>query len=150
VRSTLKVMAKFTRAGRKDVGVVQLARSIVQPLPARDYRGQIDKLYYWTKQNIRYVADPREVETISTPAATLKMRCGDCDDMAVLLASLLEGIGNTTRFVAYAFDSQDAPYSHVVTEVKLAETWISLDPTVPSAVVGWKPAKASRMMVAHV
>ncbi len=148
VRATLKAMVRLTRAGRKDVGVIALARQITLGLPARDGRGEVDRVFHWVKQRIRYVADPREVETISTPAATLRMQSGDCDDMAVLTASLLEAIGHATKFVAYGFAS--GPYSHVVTETKLAESWLTLDPTVPKSTVGWKPPNATRMMQAHV
>lgn len=149
VRNTLRAMVKLTKGGRKDVGVIQLARSLTLTLPARDYRGQIDRLFHWVKQHIRYVADPREVETISTPAATLKMRCGDCDDMSVLLAALLESIGHPTRFVAYGFDN--GPYSHVVTETLIGNNnWLSLDPTVATSTVGWKPPNATSKMVAHI
>lgn len=149
VRATLGAMVKLTKGGRKDVAVIQLARSIVLPVATRDYRGQVHALFHWVKQHIRYVADPRDVETISTPVATLKMQSGDCDDMSVLLASLLEAIGYQTRFVAYGFEGEG--YSHVIVETKLGPiAWVSLDPTVPTSTVGWKPPNATRMMTAHV
>lgn len=148
VKATLQAMVRLTRAGRRDVGVIQLARQIVQPVPARDGRGEVQALFTWVKLNIRYVADPRNVETISTPQATLAMRAGDCDDMSVLLASLLEATGKATRFIALAFGEEG--YSHVLLETKLRESWVALDPTVPSAVIGWKPTDATRGMVAHV
>lgn len=141
-------MVRLTKQGRKDVGIIQLARQLTLPLPPRDYRGQIARLFHWVKQHIRYVNDPRDVETISTPAATLKMQCGDCDDMSVLLAALLESIGHRTRFAALGFD--DSSYSHVIVETKLGETWLSLDPTVATATVGWKPPAITRRMEAHV
>lgn len=149
VRETLRSMVRLTKEGRRDVGVIQLARQLTLSLPARDYRGQIHRLFHWVKQHIRYVNDPREVETISTAAATLKMACGDCDDMSVLLASLLEALGHPTRFAAYGFGN--GPYSHVLVETRLGESlWLSLDPTVASSTVGWKPPKATRLMLAHV
>lgn len=148
VRATLKAMVKLTKAGRRDVGVIQLARSIVLPLPARDYRGQVHNLFHWVKQHIRYVNDPRDVETVSTPGATLSMQSGDCDDMAVLLASLLEAIGHRTRFAALGFDGE--AYSHVITETKLGEAWLALDPTVPTSTVGWKPPNPTRRMQADI
>lgn len=148
MRRTLAAMVKITRAGRRDVGVIQLARSIVVPLTARDYKGEVHALFHWVKQHIRYVADPRNVETISTPMATLTMQSGDCDDMSVLLASLLEAIGHTTRFVALAFNGEG--YSHVLLETQLGSVWVALDPTVPTSVVGWKPPDATRGMIAHV
>jgi len=49
--------------------------------------------------NIKYVPDPRGNEYVASPAETLKCGGGDCDDHAVLLASLCEAIGVRTRVV---------------------------------------------------
>lgn len=88
------------------------------------------------------------METLATPKATLEVRAGDCDDMAVLLATLLESVGKPTRFVALAFDG--GPFSHVITETHLGSGWIPLDPTVARATVGWRPTGASAAIVRRI
>jgi len=43
--------------------------------------------------NIAYVKDPHGLEYIAEPRETLKVKAGDCDDYAVLLASLYRSVG---------------------------------------------------------
>lgn len=147
-KATLARMVKLVRTWRKDPGIWKLSRQIVLTVPAKDFRGQVDRTFHWVKQHIRYVNDVRDVETLATPKATLDVASGDCDDMATLLASLLESIGHPTRFVALGFN--DDNFSHVLTETRLGSKWLSLDPTVANATVDWKPRDATRVMVMHV
>lgn len=48
---------------------------------------------HWVGSNVKYVSDPNGFEYVASPIETLKVRAGDCDDFAVLLASLYESIG---------------------------------------------------------
>jgi transglutaminase-like putative cysteine protease len=49
---------------------------------------------------LSYVADPKQsADFVQYPSETLKIRGGDCDDMAVCFASLLSSIGISTAFV---------------------------------------------------
>ncbi|RLE42921.1 hypothetical protein DRJ48_02320, partial [Candidatus Woesearchaeota archaeon] len=56
-------------------------------------------LYNFVRDNIEYLNDPLRVEFIQVPELTLATGGGDCDDGAVLLASLLGSIGIRTEFV---------------------------------------------------
>lgn len=147
VRATLSIMVRLVHQGRKDPTVIATAEQITQSLPAQDIRREADALFKWVKTNVRYVRDSRDTEKINTAERTLRVRCGDCDDMSVLLASLLESIGNKTRFMALGFDGNQ--YSHVVTQVRLGSAWVTLDPTVATSTLGWIPPH-DREMKAHV
>lgn len=147
VRATLNLMVRLVHAGRKEPAVIALAEQITRTCP-NSVKAQVTALFHWVKANVRYVRDPRDVEKISTAERLLRVRVGDCDDMAVLLASLLESVGNRTRFVALGFDGGE--YSHVVSEVRLGNAWVMLDPTVPVSTVGWIPPGSTRYMVRHV
>jgi hypothetical protein len=56
-------------------------------------------LYYFVRDNLRYISDPVGAEYVQEPLATLKSGGGDCDDGAVLLASMLSSIGIRAEFV---------------------------------------------------
>lgn len=148
VRATLSIMVKLTHQGRKDPGVIALAEQVTKVCPAQDFSCEVGALFQWVKKHIRYVRDPRDVEKINTAERTLRVGTGDCDDMSVLLASLLEAVNNKTRFWVLAFDSGD--YEHVVTQVRAGVEWITLDPTVSYSNVGWTPPGITRRMQAHV
>ncbi|MBI9072066.1 MAG: hypothetical protein JEY94_10735 [Melioribacteraceae bacterium] len=49
-----------------------------------------------------YVSDPRSaVEYVQFPSETLNIKGGDCDDLTVCFAAMLEGIGIETAFIDY-------------------------------------------------
>jgi len=130
-------MASLVKRGKSNPIIRAKATSLVQKLPQKDYLNEIATLFDFVQNNIRYVRDIRNVETIHFPEQVLKQAHGDCDDKAILLASLLEATGKPTRFVAVGF--QPDTFSHVFTDVSIGrDKWISLDPTEPQP-MGWRP-----------
>lgn len=148
IRKTLKIMVQLARQYQKDMGVVQLSRDLTDPLPQKDFSGELEALQRFVRDCIRYVRDPEDVELVQTPKATLETARGDCDDKATLLASLLKSIGFPTRFVAVGIAG--GPYSHVYVEARLGTRWIPLETIVEGAEPGWSPPDKTRLMVAHV
>jgi hypothetical protein len=65
--------------------------------PSRQYEAQAKAILAWVQQNIAYVNEPGEL--IQGPWHTLKIRSGDCDDLAALVASMAESIGLGWRYV---------------------------------------------------
>ena len=146
--ATLRIMVKLAREGRRDPGVMQLARQLVATLPQYDRLGEIKALHAFVRDHIRYTNDPKNVELVQTPRATLEMATGDCDDKSSLLAALLESIGRPARFVALAF-KPSSMFSHVMVEVKQGKSWMPLE-TIRNVAAGWGPPNVSRRMVIHV
>ncbi|MCM1986221.1 transglutaminase-like domain-containing protein [Methanococcoides seepicolus] len=58
---------------------------------------QLCALFDYVKNDIKYMSDPRGNDYWATPNETLKVKAGDCDDSAILLSSLIEAIGGTSR-----------------------------------------------------
>ena len=86
-------------------------------------------IFYFIRDEFNYINDPRNIEYVKTAEETIISRGGDCDDLSVLLANMLESIGIETEFV---FVPQ-----HVFIKIKLNEAlnkykddegWIYLDP----------------------
>jgi transglutaminase-like putative cysteine protease len=93
-------------------------------------------LHQFVRDNIRYVGDVTNVETVQSPVVTLQMMAGDCDDKATLLCALLESIGHPTKFVAVGITPNQ--YDHVFCEVCIMGHWIPLETTEPVD-MGWSP-----------
>lgn len=142
-QTTLDTMAAITRKYQRDINIVNAARQITQSVPERNSRGLIETLQTWVRDHVKYVNDPRLVEMVQTPPQTLKILMGDCDDKATLLATLLESIGFTTRFIAIS-EMDGLPWSHVMAQVRLGDRWVNLETIVPGAGVGWFPANVAR------
>jgi len=83
----------------QDVGLRQLAASIVQSYPAGDKEAQVNAIYRYVVENFNYYADPRYGEFIQGPNETLQVKGGDCEDLAILASSLLENLGIKTYLV---------------------------------------------------
>lgn len=80
-----------------DPSVRELASSLAKKYPGEYNIYQVCAIFDHIKENIQYVSDPRGTDQWSAPGETLKIGAGDCDDYAILLASMIESIGGTTR-----------------------------------------------------
>lgn len=101
---------------------------------------EIEAVLAWVKQNIEFRGE--NAETLQSPAVTLQLRAGDCDDHSMLLAALLKSLGYLIHFKTVATQRM-APqqFSHVYVIVRDKRTgqWVPLDSTVPSSFAGWEP-----------
>lgn len=137
VRVTLAHMARLVRDWRHRPEIAEVARGIIALSPEKNHVLEMNVLFEYVRDCVRYTMDTNAVERLQTPDYTLRIMQGDCDDQAILLASLLESVGIPARFVAIGF----APdfFEHVYVEAMPDfQEWIALDPTerVPA---GWAP-----------
>lgn len=129
-------MARITRAGLRDQAVRNAAVAITTRgflsgagLKQKDFEGEARRLHAFVRDRIRYVRDTDGVELLHDPATVLQVGAGDCDDKAILLASLLGSIGHPTRFIAVAFEP--GRFSHVWLQDFLNGRWVDLETTEP-------------------
>jgi len=136
-RQTLRIMRNLALQGKTTPMVRQLAVQLTMSLPQKDWLSEINALFYFVRDNIRYVRDIRNVETLHTADRVLMNRAGDCDDKSVLLASLLESIGHPSRFVAVGFKPDQCDHVYVETlrsanaPRALQSSWMALETTEP-------------------
>lgn len=143
-------MRDYVRNAVRDPNMIvrNTAIEITRSCPSKDFRCEMEHVYEWVKENIRFVRDINGVETLQTPARTIALGVGDCDDHVSLISALLESIGHPTRFVAVGF--YPGEFSHVFTETRLGEKWIPLETTVPGVQIGWYPPNVKSRMVQKI
>lgn len=135
IEATVAVMRELARTGARsslprETGRAIMARSGGAGDPAGKLRAFLEA--HW-----RFRFDPEGVEWIRTPQNAMQeirdrgSAAGDCDDVAVLGASLALVMGMPARFVLLGFEP-GAPFSHVYTEVWDGESWRDLDVTAPA------------------
>jgi transglutaminase-like putative cysteine protease len=164
-RATLKIMVgvvrKFlspTPGDAERAAALLKVRSAavyaVQRCPEKEWGCEANALQIFVRDNIRYVHDMRQAETIQTPDITLSQRAGDCDDKATLLAAMAECVGFSTRFCAIGVRGED--FSHVSAQLLIPGSgWVNAE-TIPisdnggKANLGWFPPDATCLMLAHV
>ena len=133
MQAATQLVAKYTG----DERIRSLALKITRSIRRHSETGQpdlrnvdliADAIYKWMVRNINYVRDPWNIERIQSPDITIRQKAGDCDDHAILGASLLQSLGIHTgfRIVSRSGDSFD----HIYTVYRSPEGWKSFDTTV--------------------
>lgn len=140
---TIDWMNKAARDGARDPQIRQLALQIAQGVGNKDSTGELNAVYAWVKQTIRFRGEWDE--TVQAPEVTLKFGAGDCDDHSVLMCALLGSIGYRCRFKTVAVRGEQQ-FTHVYAEALDPATgqWTALDTTVQQAYPGWEPPDKSR------
>lgn len=147
-KATLYLMSSMVRRYKKSAPLRQLALQIIRDVPGRkNFRGQIERIQNYVRNNIQYVKDINGVETVQTPDMTVRYRAGDCDDHSVLVATLLESIGHPTRFIAMKTNAF-GPFVHVYTETKNGARWWPIE-TTENWIVGIEPPQVAGKMTVH-
>ena len=133
------------REFKKTLPMRELALSIVNHLGNKNFAAEVRAVHDYVRRNIRYRKDINGIETVATPVKTLEYRAGDCDDQAVLVATLLETLGHPTRFVAVKMKHL-GPFVHVLTETKIGPKWVPVETTENWPVGYFPPGVKSRMI----
>jgi len=76
-----------------------MAVSMVNGGPSGDKEYQVNKAYRAIVEQYSYYGDPRSRDYIQPPYETIAIRGGDCEDLGILLCSLLENLGIRTYLV---------------------------------------------------
>jgi len=149
-----------------DPKVREVAVQIAKAHPGKYNVYQLCALFDYVSNNIEYVSDPRGTDYWAKPSETLTIGAGDCDDHAILMASLIEAIGGTTRiyltedhmfaavyigegdYVSAVAEAIRTYYNTPVTiyyETNKDGAWLMLEPTgglyAGALPVGTKPTK---------
>ena len=138
---TVEHVIGLIKGGAKDFFVRQTAIAIVRRRGVRpkDYLGEIKALFEWVQQHVRYTRDPVRVEVLHSARRMLQLRAGDCDDMSIVLGSMLEAIGHSVRLVLTGSNPlRRDKFTHIYIEVFYRGRWLPLDATMPYP-MGWSP-----------
>lgn len=140
--SSIETRANYARLMTpRDPAIKDMATKIAtQSCPSVEVC-QSKSIYYWVRDNIKYVADPPK-GYLENPYQVMNSGGSDCDGMAILLANLELAIGVNTRLAFIP--------GHVYVQVKIDEApnkykekdgWITMDPTCKSCEFGQVPLK---------
>ena len=151
--ATLDVMRALAHSQSATPIVRQTAIGIVRGVAGTSTALQARLIREWIESRVLFMPDPLGTELLHEPAALIShihkegIVHVDCDDVALLAATLGRSIGLRARFVAVSF-SPKAPYSHVWTELAAGQRWMPVDPTRPmQGLAGLKIARTQIMEV---
>lgn len=131
---TVDQIKTFIQASLRSTKVRLLALTILRTsgVSARDGLAVAQLLTDWVRRHIRFVPDPRGVETVQSPEITLKLQAGDCDDHVGLVSALLESVGIKTRMKVIGVDRDS--FEHIFVEALVGGQWRPFDSTLPLGV----------------
>lgn len=107
---------------------------------------QAKALYYFIRDNVKYISDPTGVEYVEDPKEVMKSGGGDCESGSILLASLMEAIGIRSQLVlisGHAYARILLP--EAISGDKIEDDWVYLDWTCGNCDFGEVPWQNLRM-----
>lgn len=137
---TVFQMIRITRDSvRYDKGLEKFAKNLLIENDLDSYSKPsdiIEVIYNYVNSNIKYIQDVAgNVEEIKSPRRTLSDGYGDCDDIAILIASLCGCVGfETVYFImaGYGNDTQVSGFAHIYVRVLEKGQSFTLDATLPN------------------
>jgi Transglutaminase-like superfamily len=145
VEQTVDLARRLVDDGVKDPFVNRTAINVLQQAGTSTYDPEAAAHALWQfVTGFTFVNDPvgpyGPKETLRPARVVLDVRAGDCDDLAVVLCSLLGTIGMTTRLVTIAADPEaPSEFSHIYPEVQIGQAWVPVDPARPNTQFGVAP-----------
>jgi len=106
-----------------DRNVRTLAVGLAKYSPGQYNIWQVCMIWYGLKNTWSYVNDPRGIEYVASASDSAQLLAGDCDDFAILMASMVESVGGSSRIVA----AQNEQSGHMFSEVFLASNKIDAE-----------------------
>lgn len=132
----MRKMARIVRQSLGNERLTRVAHSVVANAGGgRDDVAHVHAINEWLMEHFQFLRDPCAVEVLRSPLSYLDdiartgRAIGDCDDAAMLAAAMGMSVGIPAAFVALAFFSQDAPFSHVITEFRTSRGIMKSDVT---------------------
>lgn len=171
IMETLSHMKRLTLRDATTPDVKALAAKIRKEVkadtslsPEQQRLALVKGAFDWVVDNITYrfdhdavsdhvdVKNPKNTEFVIAPKHLLTVLEGDCDDMSVMLASILLALGFEVNFKVIAWRSKD--FTHVYIEVKLptdeGERWVPMDPVAGAKGFAWEKAPVLRKHIEAV
>jgi len=136
-QTTLGVVRALARQDSRTPEIRLLAQELTRAELPYDRFAEIEALHRFVRDDIRFVRDVQDTETVQAPRLTLRTGSGDCDDKTALLASLLYSIGYKVRYcLAATFRRAPKQFTHIYPEAQVDGQWIALETIYPNLPAG--------------
>lgn len=117
---TIKVMKDVARQRAGHPIIRQKALDILGScqIPSQDHLSEAICIGNYVKEHVRYVRDPDNIELLTDPLTMIDqisrgVSQGDCDDMSLLIATLLLSIGCQPYFRAVRYKENSGHFNHI-------------------------------------
>lgn len=148
-KKTLAYMRRLARRYSTHPLLRALSLKIVRQaqIKPRDYTGEARALFSYVRGRVRFTRDTQGVETLQTPVYTLRLGAGDCDDIAILLATMLLSVGHVPMFRVVDLGGG---WSHVYLVDRLGSALVPLDASDTRLVFGEEVSGIRRSLMVRI
>jgi hypothetical protein len=87
--------------------VINIISDVPDGIDVNSLSWKIWKINYWVSRNIKYISDPTGKEYFGRPRETIEIKAGDCDDIAILTASMYGSVGLDSALILVDIDKDD-------------------------------------------
>lgn len=128
----LRFLERVKTLRQREPFVREIAVSLLCGIRDNDQTAQAHVLLNFVQSRMQYVRDPVGSEYVKDPVEILaaiqqgQRVPGDCDDHALLLATLLGAVGIETKLAGVKLHGGD--WNHVIVRARLGAQWRDLDP----------------------
>jgi len=153
--STIRVMRGEAHKYKGHPAIRGLALKILSyySIPSQNHLEEAAAIGAYVQEKIEYAKDPVGIEQLHSPLYMLEQiqrgeSRGDCDDMSLMIATLLLSIGIQPYYRAIRYRTTAGPYNHIYVVVK-ESNWrqqkqtLVLDAIIKDRPMGFEVPKAS-------
>jgi hypothetical protein len=153
---TVRVMREVARFRASHPLVRELSLKILERdgVDSHDFLKEAECLARFVQKEVRYVRDIDGVEQLHDPVLMIQniskgTAQGDCDDMALLLATMLLSVGHSPFFAIVRYNETSGPYNHIYVVV-YEKNWrgprkrLVMDTIVKDRPIGFEVPHVSR------
>jgi len=152
---TVSIMRQIARARGSDLPVREFALMILREynVASHNYAAEAMAIGDYVKRMVVYRRDIEGVEQLQDPLLMIQdiqtgRAAGDCDDMSLLIATLLISIGCAPYFRTVRYSGKSGPYNHIYVVVydrngKEKAKRIVLDAIIKDKPIGFEIAHTS-------
>ena len=122
---TVSIMKNIARTRSTHPLIRRLALNIIQDanLPSHHYLDECKAIGEYVRKFVRYQKDPQGTEQLTDPVLLVKMiqegrAMGDCDDISLLIATLILSAGHNCSFRIVKYKKILGPYNHIYVVVR--------------------------------
>lgn len=117
---TVEIMRREAHRLKSHPKVRELALKILESngVGSHNFLEEARALAEFVQREVRYVRDINDVEQLHDPLYMIKLlesgtAQGDCDDMSLLLATLMLAVGHQPYFAIVRYKATTGPYNHI-------------------------------------
>lgn len=147
IKDRVKIIQDLVWKSVQDPEMRKIALQTTKDCPERDGKCEARAIYHFIKSHVRYTGDvgpvkmghdgPTEaVDLYQSARRTLEIGGGDCDDQAILAATLLALNGMSAK-LRITKPRKDAEWSHIYVTTGLPKlrptSWLPIDTTLPGS-----------------